>query len=257
MTLTLGPTWAPTSWRWPQANCTSRCCRDFRLRHRAATSTRRERVLLLGERHARSTATPNRSPSPPPSPWSLAAPSPGGCSGGVQEVANSPRRFRARIAPRRTKQRPPRKIYALPLRPCRTASDRSCARSVALAAVGATLSAQQQVVPGTNVNMVSGTTLSGRRSVPAAAERAVERGLDAQSPAHPRRRQRLPHRRSAGSVRSAARLQDERGRVDRAVQVAGWRPDLEEHAGARAFRRTFRPTGWRRRSRGVKRRPIR
>ena len=40
-----------------------------------------------------------------------------------------------------------------------------------LAAVGVRLSAQQQVVPGTNVNMVSGTTFPGRRSLPAAAER--------------------------------------------------------------------------------------
>ena len=59
----------------------------------------------------------------------------------------------------------------------------------------------------------------GRRPVPPASERTLERGLDAQSAAHPLRRERLPHRRHARPVRPAARLQDERGRVGRPVQV--------------------------------------
>ena len=77
---------------------------------------------------------------------------------------------------------------------------------VALAAVGATLSAQQQVVPRHQRQHRVGHVLSRRRSVPAAAERTLERGLDAESAAPARGCQRLPHRRSARhrSIRCAA-----------------------------------------------------
>ena len=78
-----------------------------------------------------------------------------------------------------------------------------------------------------------GDDASRRRSLPAAAERTVERGLDQQSASHPRRRQRLPHRRHSAPVGSAAPAADELGRVGRHLQVARRRSELEEHAAAR------------------------
>ena len=73
----------------------------------------------------------------------------------------------------------------------------------------------------------------GRRSLSAAPERTERRRLDPQPAAPARRRQRLPHRRSARPVRSDARLQDGRRRVGRSVQVGRRREELEEHAAAR------------------------
>ena len=60
----------------------------------------------------------------------------------------------------------------------------------------------QQIVPGTNVNIVSGTALPDGDPLSPAAERTVERRLDEQSAAHPRRRQRLPDGRHSIPVRS-------------------------------------------------------
>ena len=90
--------------------------------------------------------------------------------------------------------------------------------------------------------MVSGTTFPGRRSLPAAAERTDARRLDPQPAAPARRRQRLPHRRSARPVRSDARLQDGRRRLGRPVQVGRRRPELEEHAAA-GFPQDVSPEG--------------
>ena len=121
-----------------------------------ATSTG-ERVLLLGERHTGRRQHRTGPRARDRHPGRRRRPRRAGSSGGAQEVANSPRWFRARIArPRRL--RLPRKLMLHPFRPSVQRRIVPAPALVALAAVGATLSAQQQVVPGTNVNMVSGTT---------------------------------------------------------------------------------------------------
>ena len=63
-------------------------------------------------------------------------------------------------------------------------------------AAGLAISIQAQV-PGRNVNMVSGITWPTGRSVPAAAERTLDRGLDAKSTSSARRLERLPNGRRA------------------------------------------------------------
>ena len=106
-----------------------------------------------------------------------------------------------------------------------------------IVAAGATLPAQQQIVPGTNVNMVSGTKFPDgdpylqRQNEPSSAV------VHAQPPAHPWRRQRLPHGRYPELRRHAANALDEFGCLARPVQVAGRRAELDEHAACRGTRR--------------------
>src|SRR5262249_7819486 len=78
-----------------------------------------------------------------------------------------------------------------------------------------------------------GAGLARRRSVPAAPERAVARGLHAQSAASARGSQRLPHRGPPADGRAAQRRDAHGRRMARAVQVLQWWADLAEHADPR------------------------
>ena len=100
---------------------------------------------------------------------------------------------------------------------------RSAIATLAIAVCSAALLAQ---IPGRNVNMVAGTTLARRRSVPAAAERAVDCRVHAQPAAPARRRERLPHGRPAG----AAEQHRNRRRLAGRLQVVRRRQHLAQHA---------------------------
>ena len=134
--------------------------------------------------------------------------------------------------------------------------------ALALAAtLGVTLDARQatpQVVPGTNVNMVSGTSFPDgdpylqRQNEPSA--RPSRRAIRCTCSPAPTTTARVD---LPGPVRSDARREDERRRLGRRCSSRSTAARPGRARCCPAIRRTPRRTGWHRRSRAGRRRPIR
>ena len=210
----------------------SRCCRHFRVKRGGCDFNGAGRVLLLGERHAgrRQHRTGPRARDRHPGgrwrPRRVAAAAACKKSQTVRAGFELGSRGRA-------ERRLPRKFMLHPFRPSARRRIAPALALVTLAAVGATLSAQQQVVPGTNVNMVSGTTFPDgdpylqRQNEPSSAVSTRNplhilggandyRTVDLPGPFDPLRGFKMNADAWMGLFKST-----------------GWRPDLEEHAGAR------------------------